>query len=107
MSEQLVIDELVPLRRLDDAVEDQHPAEVRVLEQDQVLMLAFPLVEDFVDFQPGLDTPIQGLRKPVGHQTRPRRCSSTSIRSGLKARRKTSIALCGLAPPHMKMSIAA
>ena len=49
MGHHLVIDELIGRGDLGGAVEHQHLAEERVLEQDEVLVLGLHLVEHTVD----------------------------------------------------------
>ena len=41
-----MINELVSFRRLDHAVECEHPAEFRIVEDNQVLMFSFRFVQD-------------------------------------------------------------
>ena len=47
--QHLVIDEFVAFGRLDDAVQCENAAEFRILEQDQLLMVALAFVEHLVD----------------------------------------------------------
>ncbi len=103
----LVIDELVALGGLDDVIEGHHPAQHRVLEYHHPLVLGLAVVENLGGFELEPEALVQGLLIPTSHPARPRRISSTAMRSGLKAARRVSIVACGSAPPHMKTSSAA
>ena len=107
MGEHLVIDELVLLRRLYHLVQGQHPSEGLVLEDDETLVIGLAVVVDGVGSETQLEVVVQLLDPPAAHTPRPRRCSSTTMRDGLKRSRSTSTAFSGLASPHMKMSSAA
>ncbi len=72
----LLVDEFVALGDLGGAVEHQHLAEERVLEQHEVLMLGLHLVEHLVDLEAHAETEIveQRLGNPalLGHDRPPR-----------------------------------
>ncbi len=68
MRHHLVIDELVPGGELDDAVEHHHPAEVRVLEDDQLLVLGLAIEEDAVRLQADTEAAMECLFDPPFHR---------------------------------------
>ncbi len=69
MRHHLVIDELVLLGELDDAVEHHHPSEGRVLENDQVLEPGVTLIEHGVAFQAAAEMRVERLIDPALHHT--------------------------------------
>ncbi len=95
MGHHLVVDELVLGGDLGGAVQHQHLAEERVLEQNQVLMLGLHLVEHPLDLVGHAEAEIVG------------RSSFTSTRLALKASRSTGMQASGSALPHMNTSSAA
>jgi hypothetical protein len=64
---RLVVDELVAGRRLHNAVDEQHAAEVAVLEDDDVPRRAPALVQDRVRLQAGAPVRVQRLLDPPRH----------------------------------------
>jgi len=102
----LVIDELVALAGLHDAVQDQHPAERPVLEHQHLLQAGMPAQKDTLDLDPLPPVRVVLLLEPVHHRT-PRSCSESAIRPAPKACRSTGTTSCGRVAPHMNTSIAA
>ena len=109
MRHHLVIDELVPRCELHHPVEHHHAAELGILENDEMLMRGAAFMQDALRLQADAPALMQGLVDPAlqSSASRPRRCSVTVMRSGVKARSITPSAACGSVPPHMKMSMAA
>src|SRR3546814_19991736 len=95
--EHLVVDELVPLRRLHHAIQREHAPEAAVLEQLQALMLGLAVVDDLVGLQRQPAMRMQALLYPSAHRPLPRRCSATTTCDGLKPARRTTTARCGSA----------
>ena len=94
MGQHLVVEELVGLRRLDDAVQHQHPAECGVLEDEEVLVIRLFVVENVGDLQPLVEVRMERFFEPLARQTlSPRRCSCSCTLSGWKTSRRTGIAL--------------
>src|SRR3546814_3265346 len=89
VGEHLVVDELVPLRRLHHAIQREHAPEAAVLEQLQALMLGLAVVDDLVGLQRQPEMRMQALLYPAAHRPLPRRCSATTTCDGLKRARRT------------------
>jgi hypothetical protein len=97
---------VVPLGQLDDSVEDEHPAEEAVLEDENFLEPGPALVQHGVDGEHLRVVGVEPLLKRV-HSITPRLCSEIVSMRGRNAPRSTSMALWGSAAPHMKASTAA
>src|SRR3546814_11306803 len=72
VGEHLVVDELVPLRRLHHAIQREHAPEAAVLEQLQALMLGLAVVDDLVGLQRQPEMRMQDLLYPAAHRPLPR-----------------------------------
>ena len=107
VGQHLVVDELVALGGLDDAVKREDPSEQPVLEDQQLLLTGRGAEQDPVHGQPLGQPRVQCLLEPFGHVTIPRRWSPIWTDSGLKAAVSTGIARCGSVSPHMNTSSAA
>jgi len=109
MRHHLVIDELILGRELNDTVEHHHAAVVRVLEDDQALVLGLAVEKDVVGLQTDTEATVERFFDPAFHRfiSLPRKCSFTNTLRGEKASFKTSIAALGSVSPHMKTSSAA
>lgn len=109
VGEHLMIDVLIALRHLHNAVEGENPAEDRVLEDLEALMIGAAVVDHPRRTQPLAIVRVQRLVDPVVHSAAstipsPRRSSFTRTSRALNARRRTPIAWRGSASPHMKTS---
>ena len=108
MGHHLMIDELIALGRLHDAVQRQEPPELGVLKDLKALMLGLAVIENRIDLQALPVGAVKLFVKP-GHDAAstipsPRRNSFTCTSAALNARRSTSTARRGSASPHMKTS---
>ena len=72
VGQHLVVDELIPLGGLHDAIEHHHPAEHRVVEDHQVLVLGFGLEVDLVDQEVLTVGVIQRFAPGSSHRSAPR-----------------------------------
>src|SRR5262249_24391990 len=133
VSHHLVVDELIGAGDLGRAVEHEHLAEERMLEQHEMLVLGLLLVDHPLDLIGHADADVieQRLGNPafVGHDRHtsgrrstarnrrrvsrrlssdyvpcPRKISLTSMRLALKALRSTGMQASGIALPHMNKS---
>ncbi len=68
VSHHLVIDELVARGELDDAVQHHHPAEILILEDDQLLVLGLAIEEDLVRLQADAEAVMECLFDPPFHR---------------------------------------
>jgi hypothetical protein len=91
----LVIDELVALGRLRDAVERHDPAEGRVRVDHEILEVGSAPVQDLTDLVGHGDVLVEFLAEPraAAQSTRPRLCSITLMLSGPNASRRTGMPL--------------
>ena len=105
--DHLVIDELVALGGLDEAVEHEHASDLRRLEDDRFLECGAPPMDVALDQEPLPPVRIVDLFEPLGHHTRPRSRAEIATRRALNARRKIGTTRYGSAAPHMNTSIAA
>ena len=67
-----MINELVSFRRLDHAVESEYPAEFRIVEDNQVLMLSLRLVQDPLHTKARMEARMKRFLEPVLQRIRPR-----------------------------------
>ena len=67
-----MINELVSFRRLNHAVESKYPAEFRVVEDNQVLMLSLRLVQDPLHTKARMEAWMKVFLEPVLQRIRPR-----------------------------------
>jgi hypothetical protein len=86
--DHLVIDELVALGGLDEAVEHEHASHVRRLEDDGFLDTRVPAMDVAFDQEPLAPVGIVDLFVPLGHHTRPRSRAEIATRRALNARRR-------------------
>jgi hypothetical protein len=68
MRHHLVIDEFVPGGELDDTVQHHHPAEILILEDDQLLVLGLAIEEDLVRLQADAEAAMERLFDPPFHR---------------------------------------
>ena len=107
MADHLVIDELVTLGDLHEAIQHEDAAQERRLEDNRLLVRGAPPIDVPFDFEPLAPMWSVGFLVPLAHHSTPRICSQTVIRRALNMCRSTGTTLCGSADPHMKASIAA
>ena len=105
----LVVDELVPRRELNHAIQHHHPAEIFVLEDNQLLMVRLAVEKDLVRLQVDAETFMECFFDPAVHRSSslPRSSVLTTTLSGENARFITSMVAFGSAAPHMNTSSAA
>src|SRR4029079_17704113 len=105
----LVVDELVLGGELHDRIEHHDPAAVRVLEDNQGLVVGLAVEKSAVRTQADAEAPVERLFDPAFHRfiSLPRNCSLTTTLRGSNASFRTSMAALGLVWPHMNTSSAA